>query len=161
MSQFVPFQKNPETWGKFYENRVINHGKIFEKWVDSLSKSYPKSLNKHELSYFCLQKCLKLNYLMYISLRWKCCFCIKKTQELPGASSPGTPQGALPLDPTGAFKRAPGPHVAKARERCALQFFALCASAYSMGHPAIPCPGAPSNKVTPLGPEDPLFTPLL
>ena len=33
-----------------------------------------------------------------------------KTPELPGALPPGPPLGALPLDPTGALKRAPGPH---------------------------------------------------
>ena len=34
-------------------------------------------------------------------------------QDLPGASPPGPPPGALPLDPTGALKRAPGPHAAR------------------------------------------------
>ena len=34
-------------------------------------------------------------------------------QELPGASPPGPPPGALPLDPTGALQRAPGPHAAR------------------------------------------------
>ena len=34
-----------------------------------------------------------------------------ETQELRGALPPWPPPGALPLDPTGALKRAPGPHV--------------------------------------------------
>ena len=35
-----PPKKNPETWVKFVENRVKNHGKNFGKWVYSLSKSW-------------------------------------------------------------------------------------------------------------------------
>ena len=34
-------------------------------------------------------------------------------QELPEASPPGPPPGALPLDPNGALKRVPGPHAAR------------------------------------------------
>ena len=39
-----------------------------------------------------------------------------KNPENPGASggsAPWTPAGALPLDPTRALKRAPGPHAVK------------------------------------------------
>ena len=38
-----------------------------------------------------------------------------------GAPPPQPPPGALPLDPTGALKRAPGPHAVKARVLCALE----------------------------------------
>ena len=40
-------------------------------------------------------------------------FLCAKTHELPGAPPPGPPPGALPLDPTGALKRAPGPHAVR------------------------------------------------
>ena len=43
------------------------------------------------------------------------------THELPGAPPPGPLPGALPLDPTGALERAPGPHTVKARALCALE----------------------------------------
>ena len=33
-----------------------------------------------------------------------------KTQNFPGASTPGPPPGTLPLYPTGTLRRAPGPN---------------------------------------------------
>ena len=43
------------------------------------------------------------------------------THELPWPPPPAPPPGALPLDPTGALERAPGPHAVKARALCALE----------------------------------------
>ena len=43
------------------------------------------------------------------------------THELPGVPPPEPPPRALPLDPTGALKRAPGPHAVKARALCTLE----------------------------------------
>ena len=37
-----------------------------------------------------------------------------------GGTAPGPPPGALPLDPTGALKRAPGPHAVRRSTRFAL-----------------------------------------
>ena len=52
------------------------------------------------------------------------CIQMSKTSELPGAPPSGSPPGALPLDPTRALWRAPGPHADLRSARYALTFLA-------------------------------------
>ena len=72
----------------------------------------------------------------------KFCVCIEKRKSI---------SGLCPWILIGDF--APGPHWGpgfhKARARCALRVFTLCARALT-GHPTIPYPRAPASKVTPL-----------
>ena len=60
-----------------------------------------------------------------------------KNLELPGALPPGPPPEALPLDPTGALKRAPGPHAVRCSARYAR--FALMDTTLWPPQSLLPC----------------------
>ena len=61
-------------------------------------------------------------------------------QELPRASPPGSPPGALPLDPTGTLKRAPGPHAAKFARIARFDFLHFAQALLINGAPSHPFP---------------------
>ena len=71
-------------------------------------------------------------------------------QEFPGASSPGPPPGALPLDLPGSLSGPLDPTPQGSRALPASISCTLRKRFLINGHPAIPCPRAPSSKVTPL-----------
>ena len=133
-----PQKKIPKHGSNLLKVGGKKYGKIFGKWVLVWVRAC-KIAQQTWVVFFCLQKCLKLNNLMYISLHWKCCFCIKKHKSFRGLRPLDPTRGLCPWTHRGSSV-GPWTPCRKARARWALQFFCTVCKNLINGAPSHPLP---------------------